>query len=141
MVEICIYLCQTSENCQISLFTLFSVSNNHLLLGQYLRPSLKGSWHQPTNTTPVSPGAQNACRDGDRVEWRNMGASKPKSKKLCSATEHVHLPDQVRYCQALLLIQWCCYRRYPKHKVLDSFYWPDLPPNPHGRQTAPPAGQ
>lgn len=32
----------------------------HLLLGQYFRPSLKGSWHQPTNTTPVSPGAQKA---------------------------------------------------------------------------------
>lgn len=81
MVEIRIYLSLTTENGQISLFALLSVSINHLLLGQYLRPSLKGSWHQPTNTTPVSPGAQNACRDGDSVEQRNIDASESKSKK------------------------------------------------------------
>lgn len=41
---------------------LIVVNCHHLLLGQYLRPSLKGSCHQPTKTTPVSPGAQNACK-------------------------------------------------------------------------------
>ncbi len=46
------------------------LNKTHFLLGQYLRPSLKGSCHQPTNTTPVSPGAQNACRDRDRDRSR-----------------------------------------------------------------------
>lgn len=40
----------------------------NLLLGQYFRPSLKGSWHQPTNTTPVSPGAQKAYVEKRRVQ-------------------------------------------------------------------------
>lgn len=64
------------------MFTLLSASKNYLLLGQNLRPSLKGSWHQPTNTTPVSPGAQNACRDGDRVEQRNKRASQCQSNTV-----------------------------------------------------------
>lgn len=34
----------------------------HLRLVQKRTPSRKGSCHQPTNTTPVSPGAQKACK-------------------------------------------------------------------------------
>lgn len=76
-----ISLSLTSEIGQNYLFTLISMSNNHLLLGQYLRPSLKGSWHQPTNTTPMSPGAQNACRDGDQVERTNKDVSRCENNK------------------------------------------------------------
>lgn len=52
---------------------------SHLRLVQKRTPSRKGSCCQPTNTTPVSPGAQKACERDHRAsmnkgQWLRQGA-------------------------------------------------------------------
>lgn len=109
----------------------------HLLLGQNFNPSLNGSWLQPTNTTPVSPGAQKAYEE--TVPQQSIRRTQTMRESATNACDWP-IPVQGRCCQELPPERRHCPLRCPRRTEPDSSYWPAPLPSPHSRQTAPPTG-